>query len=257
MLLRAALEPDRAVLPVVSHQSGAEGGERDARRAVVHALSEHPQAALVRVVADQLIRVCERRLHPDSTLGLIGTSRKSLKLSFVGALAVVLLLALSGCGGDDEDQRATTPTETHTESSSPDSTFTEIEPEPEKAKPKLVPTETVEPPPETSPEEAPGGAGDEEPARSLALFTGEGGRITPRVIRVPSFISIRIELRSADGGPYALAFGREAIGVSGAPGPVSTTIDGLRPGAAVVGRPIGRGTLGTKVRIEATAEPGP
>ncbi len=50
-----------------------------------------------------------------------------------------------------------------------------------------------------SPEDEPGGAGDEEPARTLALFTGEGGRITPRTVRVPAFISIRVELRSEDG----------------------------------------------------------
>ena len=35
---------------------------------------------------------------------------------------------------------------------------------------------------------------------------------------------------------------------------VSTTIDGLRPGEAVFGRPTG---AGNRVRVEATAEPGP
>jgi hypothetical protein len=185
-------------------------------------------------------------------------SRKSLKPSFVGAVAAGLVLALSACGGDDEEQSTTTAPETQTEQSQPDPTVTEAEPRPEETEPELEPTETVEPPPETSPEaspeEAPGGAGDEEPARSLALFTGEGGRITPRVVRVPPFISIRIELRSADGRPYGLTFGREAIRVSGGLASVSTTIDGLRPGAGVVGRPVG---VGTAVRVEATAEPGP
>ena len=173
--------------------------------------------------------------------------RKCLSLSFVG----VLLLA--GCGGDEEERAATT-SRTQTEEAPPEPTVTQAEPEQEDTEPELEPTETVEPPPETSPEQAPGGAGDEEPARSLALFTGQGGRITPRVVRVPAFISIRVELRSRDGGEYGLRFAGDRIRVSGGLSSVSTTLDGLRPGAAVMGTPIGGGN---RVRIEATAEPGP
>jgi hypothetical protein len=188
------------------------------------------------------------------------------RLAVAGVLALVL--ALGGCG-DDDDERAetnattpsteTTPTEetapevvpeeTETESETEPETETETETEPE------TPTETA---PSTSPEDQPGGAGDEEPARTLAMFTGEGGRIAPRVVRVPAFISIRVELRSADGREYGLAFATETsrvrIRVSGALGSASSTIDGLRPGQAVTGNPIG---AGTPVRVEATAEPGP
>jgi hypothetical protein len=99
-----------------------------------------------------------------------------------------------------------------------------------------------------------GGAGDEEPARTLALFTGRDGRITPRVIRVPAFISVRLELRSADGGTYGLRFGDKTITTGGELGSHSTTIDGLRPGKAIAGTPTG---AGNRVRVEATAEPGP
>ena len=166
-------------------------------------------------------------------------------------LAVGLVLAGSGCGGDDEEQPTTSAPETQTKETEPAPTSPETQPE--ETQPKPEPTET-EKPPETSPEEAPGGAGDEEPARSLALFTGAGGKITPPVVRVPSFISIRVELRSTDGLSYALRFGGETIRVSGGLASVSTTIDGLRPGAAVVGIPVGPGS---RVRIEATAEPGP
>jgi hypothetical protein len=180
--------------------------------------------------------------------------RKSLNPRFIGVLAVGLMLAFSGCGGDDEQERADTATETQPEEAPPAPTVTESEPQPEETQPELEPTETVEPPPETAPEKAPGGAGDELPARSLALFTGEGGRITPRVVRVPAFISIRVELRSADGRIYGLRFGGESIKVSGGLASVSTTLDGLRPGAALVGRPTG---AEGRVRIEATAEPGP
>jgi hypothetical protein len=179
-------------------------------------------------------------------------SRKSLKRWLAAMLAVGLVLVVSGCGGDDEQESTTSAPQTQTEQTEPAPTATETEPE--ETEPKPAPTEKEKPPPETSPEEAPGGAGDEEPARSLALFTGAGGRITPPVVRVPSFISIRVELRSSDGRPYALRFAGETIRVSGGLASVSTTLDGLRPGAALVGTPVGPGT---RVRIEATAEPGP
>ena len=65
---------------------------------------------------------------------------------------------------------------------------------------------------------------------SLALLTGRGGRITPRVVRVPAFISIRVELRSADGAPYVLRFGRRTLAVRAELPSVSHRFDGLRPG---------------------------
>jgi hypothetical protein len=71
---------------------------------------------------------------------------------------------------------------------------------------------------------------------------------------VPAFISIRVELRSTDGREYGLEFRGETVKVSRGLSSVSTTLPGLRPGAAVVGKPIG---AGGRVRIEATAEPGP
>ena len=180
----------------------------------------------------------------------------------LAAVAVAVLLALAGCGGDDEEPAATTeaapptaepaPTETEAETEpAPEETGAEPEPEPEPEEP-AEPTEPAEPP--ASPEDQPGGAGDEEPARALALLTGENGRITPRRVRVPAYISIRVELRSGDGQEYGLRFGGDTLRVSGGLSSVSTTIEGLRPGEAVVGRPTGPGN---RVRIEATAEPGP
>jgi hypothetical protein len=174
-------------------------------------------------------------------------------------VVLALLLALAGCGGDDEEPAATTeaappptaepaPTETETET---ETEAEEAETGPEPAEPS-EPTEPAEPP--ASPEDQPGGAGDEEPARALALLTGENGRITPRRVRVPAYISIRVELRSQDGQEYGLRFQGANLSVSGGLSSVSTTIDGLRPGEAVVGTPTGPGN---RVRIEATAEPGP
>jgi hypothetical protein len=158
------------------------------------------------------------------------------------ALAAVLV---SGCGGDKEpsDTAAKPPPKTDTsthESSTPTGTA-----------PK---TETSAPRTTTSPEQQTGGAGDENPARSQALLTGRGGRISPRVVRVPPFISIRIELHSADGRTYTLRFGRRLIRAGGQISSASTTFPGLRPGKVLVGRPVG---AGNRVRIEANAEPGP
>jgi hypothetical protein len=183
---------------------------------------------------------------------LIGIRRRFFNRPFVGISAMALMLAAAGCGGDDEERAATAtapqPAPTATAPTETGATETETEPE---TQPQPEPTETGPP---VSPEEQPGGAGDEEPARSLALFTGEDGRITPRVIRVPAFISIRVELRSGDGSRYGLTFAGERIEVGGGLSSVSTTIDGLRPGEAVVGAPTG---ASNRVRIEATAEPGP
>ena len=174
-------------------------------------------------------------------------------------VVLALLLALAGCGGDDDESADTTeaqppptaepaPTETESAETEAETEETEAETEPDPAEP----TEPAEPPP--SPEDQPGGAGDEEPARSLALLTGENGRITPRRVRVPAYISIRVELRSKDGQEYGLRFQGANLRVSGGLSSVSTTIDGLRPGEVVVGTPTGPGN---RVRIEATAEPGP
>lgn len=187
-----------------------------------------------------------------------------LNRSLAGAGLLALVLALGACGDDDEERAETTatspPTETTaTEETAPEVVTEETETEPETETETETETEAeTGTAPTTSPEDQPGGAGDEEPARTLAMFTGDGGRITPRVVRVPAFISIRVELRSADGQEYGLAFATATssvrIRVSGSLGSASSTIDGLRPGQAVTGNPIG---AGTPVRIEATAEPGP
>jgi hypothetical protein len=170
-------------------------------------------------------------------------SIRSFRKLLVFALALVVL---GGCGGDDEP----TPPATQEGTVSEEATATSE-------------TETTPPNPETETlpndgdgtgtgESGQGGAGDEQAAETLALLTGENGAITPAVVRVPAFISIRVELRSADGGAYELKFGDKTIEVGDGLSSRSTTFEGLRPGAKLVGT----GTGGT-VRIEATAEPGP
>jgi hypothetical protein len=180
--------------------------------------------------------------------------------TLAAVLAAALLLAPAGCGDDDEEPATEAqppptaepaPTATEETEAATEEAQTSPEDQPGGAGGE-EPAEPAEPP--ASPEDQPGGAGDEEPARSLALLTGENGRITPRRVRVPAYIGIRVELRSEDGREYGLTFDGETIRVSGGLASVSTTIDGLRPGEAVTGTPTGPGN---RVRIEATAEPGP
>ena len=189
----------------------------------------------------------------DSNVDLIGNWAGKFTRIFVLAGLVACFCVVTGCG--DDDDAATTPsagapTETETTESVP---RTETEQEAEKhAETETEPSEAPEDVP--GDEDMPGGAGDEEPARTLALFTARGGRITPRVVRVPAVIAVKVELRSADGQTYALRFGDTTITASAEFRSVSTTIDGLRPGEAIAGKPASQGN---PVRIEATAEPGP
>ena len=61
-------------------------------------------------------------------------------------------------------------------------------------------------------------------------------------------------IRSADGAAYALRFGDVTVRAGGQTNSTSTTIDGLRPNESITGVPQG---AGNRVRISATAEPGP
>jgi hypothetical protein len=159
------------------------------------------------------------------------------------ALAAVLV---GGCGGDKK--------QTDTGPKPPSSTQTATSQSPTTPPGPAPKTQTGVPKTTTSPEQATGGAGDENPARSQALLTGRGGRISPGVVRVPPYISIRIELRSGDGRTYTLRFGRRRIQAGGQISSASASFPGLRPGKVLVGRPVG---AGNRVRIEANAEPGP
>jgi hypothetical protein len=176
-------------------------------------------------------------------------SIRSIRKSFVAIPLIALVLA--GCGGDDEDgsSAATTPESAPTAETTTQ-TEAETEPSPET---ETLPNDGDGTGTGTG-ESGTGGAGDEEPAQTLALFTGENGDITPRVVRVPAFISIRVELRSGDGADYQLTIGGRTIKVGDVLSSVSVKFDGLRPGAKLVGH---AGGAGGRVRVEATAEPGP
>jgi len=168
---------------------------------------------------------------------------------------VALACAFSACGDDDEDGSpaygggATEQTET----TGTDSTTAE----PEKTETSATATETEDgggatAPSEGSPEDQPGGAGDEIPASSQALITGRDGRLSPSAVHVPPFIAVRLVLRSADGVEYSLRGGGRTIKAGGEIESASTTFEGLRPGERLVlSGPRGR------VVIQPDAEPGP
>jgi hypothetical protein len=172
----------------------------------------------------------------------------------IGGLA--LALSAAGCGGDDEDstnastdKNAGPPTKTvtvPTQTTPKGGTGTGTTPSEEKKGTGSAPAKGK------SPEDQPGGAGDEEPARSEVVLTGKGGRIGPLLVKVPPFIAIHVELRSGDGKPYVIGFGRRILRVGPKGARSSATFAGLRPGKRLSGA-----AVSGKVVIEASAEPGP
>ena len=151
----------------------------------------------------------------------------------------------TACGGDDEDNDTaaeTTPTATV--------------PAPVTTPPPETPNTTKESDPDEEPLTVPPDEeqGDEEAIRSEAVFTGEGGRLRPREIRVPAFIAIRVILRRTDDDQiYSLRIGGELLRIGDAGVGVEVLeLDGLLPNKSYEGKsPQGN------VRIVASAEPGP
>lgn len=177
----------------------------------------------------------------SSCLGISCLSARARRFFSAGALA--LILALAGCGDDDEKPAAATaPTGTETSA-----TVRTTATEPAGKTTPDVPSATV-----TSPEDKPGGAGDEVPAQSQALITGKGGKLSPLRVQVPPFIAVKLVLVSADGERYQLANATTTIAAGRGIKSASATLDGLKTGERVVLK----GPQGD-VLIEASAEPGP
>src|SRR4029078_5822261 len=132
-------------------------------------------------------------LMSDPAVTAIGVWRRKFTRIVLLAGLVACFVAVTGCGGDDEEA-STTPSATapETEATRTDGIET-IRMRTSETEAGTSPETETTPRAETSPESLPGGAGDEEPARVLALFTARGGRITPPVVRVPPFISVKVE----------------------------------------------------------------
>jgi hypothetical protein len=158
----------------------------------------------------------------------------------------VALLALTGCGGGGgggtETAAVSTPPPT------PSATVTAPAPA------ATAPVATATTPTQTSPEDQPGGAGDEDPISTQALFTGKGGDITPPTVRVPPFISVKVVLHSADGAEYEIEVAHHELKVDSGSPTARVQLSGLRAGKRYLVNVSGAPET---LAIVANAEPGP
>ena len=161
-------------------------------------------------------------------------------------LAAVLLAAalLGGCGGEEEEPA---PAATPTAEATPTATPT---PTPE---PTATPSPTAEatPAPE-SPEDQPGGAGDEEAVRVPVRFTVDGEGITPPQVSVPAFLALELIVANDLPEPVTVRLdGAEPLTVG--PGETGRArLEGRRPGSYEVDA----GPAGTALLVTGV-EPGP
>jgi hypothetical protein len=98
---------------------------------------------------------------------------------------IAVALAVSGCGGDDE-QSSSAPATT----APADTTTTETEATPTEMEQEPPSTESV--PTGSTPEDQPGGAGDEQETRVPIELTLDNGGITPPQVAVPGFLALEL-----------------------------------------------------------------
>jgi hypothetical protein len=158
----------------------------------------------------------------------------------LSAILVVAALVLAGCGRNDDDPpqgrvaqpERTTPADTATATApaEPPVTITEQAPAPAPA----TQTATAPAPTPTAPEEAPGGAGDEEGIQVTARFTlGSGGSLSPDGAQVPAFLRVAVVVENQDGAAHRLE-----VGDRGASLPAGRTTTLTLPGRAPTELPI-------------------
>jgi hypothetical protein len=184
------------------------------------------------------------------------------RIRFSAALIGALLVALAGCGGGGggSDTGTSPPGRTLTATLG---TNTDGKTVTGQSRPKAKPPSPTTTEPEhkqkgkgkTSPEDQPGGAGDETPIATQALFTGTGGTISPARVRVPPFIAVQVVLRCKDAKGYTLIVHGHELAVGEGRNRATVKLDGLKPG----GRYVLKNVFGTpkQLVIVANAEPGP
>jgi len=101
-------------------------------------------------------------------------------------LILVVCSVVAGCGGD-EPSVAPPETATATATATPAATAT--------------PTATATATASASPEEQPGGAGDEEPARVPLEFTLSDAGLKPATISVPAFLGLELIVHNRTSAP--------------------------------------------------------
>ncbi|MFL5826490.1 MAG: hypothetical protein ACJ76V_08200 [Thermoleophilaceae bacterium] len=170
-------------------------------------------------------------------------------------VALMALLIMAGCGGGEKRSSATgTAPQAAAPTSAAPTTTTPTQTE-------TAPSNTTTQPSSTgnggtsSPETQPGGAGDEESARTEVTFVGNGGRITPTSVRVAPFIQIKVRLLSRDKAHYAIQVAGRTLEAGQGRGDSARTIPGLRQEksytvAVTAGSP-------SRLKITGSSEPGP
>jgi len=143
-------------------------------------------------------------------------------------LTAALLAAalLSGCGGDEETSSYRAPAATPTAEAAPEATPTATP----AGTPEATATPTATPSP-ASPEDQPGGAGDEEAIRVPVQFTVDGEGITPPQVSVPAFLALELIVSNDLPEPVTVRLdGTEPLTVG--PGETSRArLEGRRPGS--------------------------
>jgi hypothetical protein len=153
---------------------------------------------------------------------------------------LVAAAALVGCGGGDSADQTAAPSATPTATTPP-------------ATPSPTATGTVQPLPSVSPEDQPGGAGDEnEAARVPVEFTVNDATISPRMVAVPAFLALELIVHNR-GSQEAVVRLQAAEPLTVAPGKTARArLEGRKKGSYVVDAgPAGRAVLVTG------AQPGP
>jgi hypothetical protein len=170
------------------------------------------------------------------------------RIRFKAAL-VIGLLARAGCGGGGTTTTSSTPAATAPQTQTQANGLGTSEPEIETT---TTPTRKKK----KNPENQQGGAGDETPIATQALFTAKGGKVSPSRIRVPPFIAVKVVLRAKDEKGYTLVVNGKEVAVGEGRTEATVRLDGLRAGAKYVLH----NQFGNKPRtlvIVANAEPGP
>jgi len=145
-------------------------------------------------------------------------------------IAAVAALAVAGCGGDDEPAGGTpehggVDTATATTPAGPPE---EVVTAPEEAAPPA--TVTAPEPSATSPEDEPGGAGDEEGIRVPARFVlGSDGTMEPSSVEVPAFLGTEVVVENRDDASHRLEVGDRGTQLE-AGRTTTLTLAGRRPG---------------------------
>ena len=138
--------------------------------------------------------------------------------TFAGVLSLTLMLFAAGCGDDEESGDSSVAT-------APVVTTDRVQTA------QIPGTDTSD---GASPEDQPGGAGDEEVTRSQVIIEFSKDGLSPTEVRVPSFIQVELVIRSTDGTEYNLSYKAPSSG-GGANGTSEADfdIDGMRPGEEI------------------------